>query len=126
MYRMSRVFETSSAVIVKIAGQVTDADATAWTSCLEDLGRETTRWVVLDFCDISRMEAKPAEILIRMLPQQVLLLNCSTCVKNMAESAGLGNQVQEPASGPGQARNLCFLNLNYRQSGFYANGGGQS
>jgi hypothetical protein len=87
--------------------------------------------VVLDFCDISRIEPKAAEILIRTLPQQVLLLNCSTGIKNMADSAGLGNQVLEPASGQGQGRNLCFLNLSYRldnlgQSGFQPRGGGQS
>ena len=131
MYRMSRVFETSSVTIVKVAGQVTDADARAWTSCLEELGRDSFRWVVLDFCDISRIETKAAEILIRTLPRQVLLLNCSTGIKNMADSAGLGNQVLEPACGQGQVRNLCFLNLGYRldtlgQSGFQSRGGGQS
>jgi len=131
MYRMSRVFETSSVVIVKIAGQVTDADVQAWTSCLEEMARETSRWVVVDFCDISRMEPKAAEILIRALPKQVLLLNCSTGIKNMADSAGLGNQVLEAAGGAGQVRNLCFLNLSYRldtlgQSGFQTRGGGPS
>ena len=129
---MSRVFETSSVTIVKVAAQACASASVTWpASCLEELGRDSFRWVVLDFCDISRIEPKAAEILIRTLPQQVLLLNCSTGIKNMADSAGLGNQVLEPACGQGQGRNLCFLNLSYRldtlgQSGFQSRGGGQS
>jgi hypothetical protein len=112
MYRISRVFETSSVVIVKIAGQVTDFDLDGWSDFLKDLEGETVRWVVLDFCDTARVDRKAAELLVRNLSKHLLLLNCPTGIKNMADSAGLRGQVLEPASGQGQVRPHCFLNVN--------------
>jgi hypothetical protein len=61
---------------------------------------------VLDFCDVSRVDRKPAELLVRTLPKHVLLLNCPTGIKNMADSAGFREQVLEPTAG----ENHCFLN----------------
>jgi hypothetical protein len=109
---MSRVFETSSVVIVKIAGQVTDCDLDGWCDFLKDLESETVRWIVLDFCDTARVDRKAAELLVRNLSKHLLLLNCPTGIKNMADSAGLRGQVLEPASCQGQARPHCFLNVN--------------
>jgi len=109
---MSRVFETSSVVIVKIAGQVTDFDMNGWSDFLKDLEREAVRWIVLDFCDTARVDRKPAELLVRNLSKHLLLLNCPTGIKNMADSAGLRGQVLEPPTGQGQSRPHCFLNVN--------------
>lgn len=98
MYRISRVFETSSVAIVKIAGQVTDYDLGGWSDFLKEMEQETGHWVVLDFCDVSRVDRKAAELLVRTLPRHVLLLNCPTGIKNMADSGGLRAQVLEPAT----------------------------
>lgn len=114
MYRISKVLETSSVAITKIAGQVTDLDLSGWSDFLKELEGETGRWIVLDFCDVSRMDRKPAEVLIRTLPKHVLLLNCPTGIKNMADSAGLRTQVLEPAGG----QHPCFLNCNPCNSSF--------
>jgi hypothetical protein len=108
MYRISRVLETSSVVIMKIAGQVTDADLTGWSDFMNELECETGRWIILDFCDVSRVDRQPAGALVRDLPIHVLLLNCPMGVKNMADSAGLRSQVLEPMAG----QHLCFLDLN--------------
>jgi len=116
MYRISRVLETSSVAIVKIAGQVTDFDLSGWSEFLGELEQETGRWIVLDFCDAGRVERTAAELLVRMLPKHVLLLNCSTGIKNMVDSAGLRGQVLEPTTAPGQARPHCLLNLNLLNS----------
>ena len=93
---MSRVFETPSVAIVKIAGQVTDFDMSGWSDFLKELEGELERWIVLDFCEVSRVDGKPAEVLVRTLPKNVLLLNCPMGIKNMADSAGLFGQVLEP------------------------------
>lgn len=98
MYRISRVFETSCAAILKIAGQITDFDLAGWSEFHKDLENETGRFVILDFCDVSRVDRKAAEFLVRNLPTHVLLLNCPTGIKNMVESAGLRGQVLEPAT----------------------------
>jgi hypothetical protein len=37
-------------------------------------------------------------LLVRTLPKHVLLLNCPTGIKNMADSAGLREQVLEPST----------------------------
>ena len=96
MYRISRIFETSCVAILKLAGQVTDFDVNGWTDFLKELEGETGRFIVLDFCDVSRVDRKPSELLVRTLPKHVLLLNCPTGIKNMADSAGLREQVLEP------------------------------
>jgi len=98
MYRISRVFETSCAAILKIAGQITDLDVDGWSEFLKDQENETGRFIILDFCDVSRVDRKAAENLVRNLPTHVLLLNCPIEIKNMAESAGLRAQVLEPAT----------------------------
>ena len=109
MYRISRVLETSSVAILKLAGQVTDFDLNGWSEFLTELEAEAGRWIVLDFCDVSRVDRKPAEMLIGNLPKHALLLNCPTGVKNMADSAGLRDRVLEPAGGQGDAHHKCFL-----------------
>lgn len=102
MYRISRVLETPSVAIVKIAGQVADTDLEAWRSFIEELGSEgglqvePTHWTVLDFCDVSSVGHRAAEGLIELLPRHVLLLNVPTAIKNMAVSAGFVSQVLEP------------------------------
>jgi hypothetical protein len=98
MYRISRVFETSCAAILKIAGQITDLELDGWSEFLKDQENETGRFIILDFCDVSRVDRKAEELLVRNLPTHVLLLNCPTGIKNMAESAGLRGQVLEPAT----------------------------
>jgi hypothetical protein len=100
MYRISRIFETSCVAILKLAGQVTDFDVNGWTDFLKELEGETGRFIVLDFCDVSRVDRKPSELLVRTLPKHVLLLNCPTGIKNMADSAGLREQVLEPSTAP--------------------------
>ena len=112
MYRISRVLETSSIAIIKIAGQVTDFDLSGWENFLNEIESERSRWIVLDFCDVSRVDRKATELLVRILPNHVLLLNCPNGIKNMVHSAGLRGQVLEPTSGPGQAHHPCFLDLN--------------
>jgi hypothetical protein len=104
MYRISRVFQTSCVAILKIAGQVTDADLIGWSEFLKQVEKETSRYIVLDFCDVARVDRKPAELLIRTLAKHVLLLNGPTGVKNMADSAGFREQVLEPSAG----ENCCF------------------
>jgi hypothetical protein len=107
MYRISRVFETPSVVIVKIAGRVADTDLEAWRSFLEELrgdelgsrggpGDQPTRWTVLDFCEVSSIGPRAGETLIADLPANVLLLNGPTALKNMATSAGYSSRVLEP------------------------------
>jgi hypothetical protein len=105
MYRISRIFQTSCVAILKIAGQVTDFDVNGWSDFLKELEGETGHFIVLDFCDVSRVDRKPAELLVRKLPKHVLLLNCPTGIKNMADSSGLREQVLEPSTG----QNPCFL-----------------
>jgi hypothetical protein len=105
MYRISRVFETSCAAIVKLAGQVSDADLSFWSSFLKELEAEAWRWIVLDFCDVSCVGRKSAEMLIQTLPKNVLLLNCPIGIKNMADSSGMRSQVLEPPS----EQPPCFL-----------------
>jgi len=105
MYRISRIFETSCVAILKLAGQVTDFDVNGWADFLKELEGENGRFIVLDFCDVSRVDRKPAEVLLRKLPKHVLLLNCPTGIKNMADSAGLREQVLEPVTG----QNPCFF-----------------
>ena len=109
MYRISTVFETSCVAILKIAGQVTDFDVNGWSEFLKEVKGDTQRHLVLDFCDVSRVDRKPAEMLIGNLPKHALLLNCPTGVKNMADSAGLRDRVLEPAGGQGDAHHKCFL-----------------
>ena len=106
MYRISRIFETSCVAILKLAGQVTDFDVNGWTDFLKELEGETGRFIVLDFCDVSRVDRKPSELLVRTLPKHVLLLNCPTGIKNMADSAGLREQVLEPSTGQNPC---CFF-----------------
>jgi len=95
MYRISTVFETACVEIVKLAGQVTDFDLAGWADFMADLERQDGRWIVLDFCDVSRVDRKPAEMLMRMVPKHVLLLNCPTAIKNMAAARGLCERVLE-------------------------------
>ena len=97
MYRISRVLETSSVALLKLAGQVTDFDLNGWSEFLKELEAEGGRWIVLDFCDVSRVDPKASDLLVRNLPKHVLLLNCPIGIRNMADSAGLRGQVLEPA-----------------------------
>lgn len=99
MYRISKVFETSCVVILKIAGHVTDSEVGSWSEFLKELKDETGHFIVLDFCDVSRVELKPAEAVVQNLPRHIFLLNCPVGIKNMADSAGLREQVLEPADG---------------------------
>jgi anti-anti-sigma regulatory factor len=95
MYRISRVLETSCVAVVKIAGQVTDFELSGWSDFLKELEGEPGRSIVLDFCDVSRVDRKATEILVGILPKHVLLLNCPITIKNMAAARGLGEQVLE-------------------------------
>ena len=97
MYRISTVFETSCVAILKIAGQVTDFDVNGWSEFLKEVKGDTQRHLVLDFCDVSRVDPKASDLLVRNLPKHVLLLNCPIGIRNMADSAGLRGQVLEPA-----------------------------
>lgn len=107
MYRMSRVLETPSVAIVKIAGQITDSDLSGWADFVREMDCESGRWIVLDFCDVCRVDRKAAALLVETLPKHVLLLNCPIGIRNMADSAGLGSQILEAASG----RTPCLRNL---------------
>jgi hypothetical protein len=109
MYRISKVFETSCVAILKIAGQVTDSEAGSWSEFLKELKDETGHFIVLDFCDVSRVEGKAAEAVVQNLPRHILLLNCPVGIKNMADSAGLREQVLEP--GYGQPRRSLGVRL---------------
>ena len=95
MYRISRVLETSCVALIKIAGQVTDFDLAGWSDFLKELEGETGRFIVLDFCDVSRVDRKATEMLVCILPKHVRLLNCPITIKNVAAGRGLGEQVLE-------------------------------
>jgi len=93
MYRISKIFDVSG-----------------WSDFLMELEGDTGHVIVLDFCDVSRVDRKPAELLVRRLPKHVLLLNCPTGIKNMADSAGLREQVLEPVT----PQNPCLPDRNRR------------
>jgi hypothetical protein len=111
MYRISRVFERATAEVIKIAGQVTDGDLGPWGRFLESLNLETTGWVILDFCDVSQVGRGAAEILVRFLPENVLVLNCPTSLENILTSAGFSNQILEPRNVGFLRGELAFMNL---------------
>jgi|GEM_PF-2173881 len=115
MFRISSVFETSSVVITKVAGQISDAELDSWSDFLASLAADPNRWLVLDFGDVSQVGPLSAERLIQSLPANVLLLNCPTGIKNMADSKGLCQQVLEPTCGKAQPRCQCFLNFRQLQ-----------
>jgi ABC-type transporter Mla MlaB component len=96
---MSRVLETPSVAIVKIAGQITDLDLDGWSDFVKQLESEAMRWIVLDFCDVSRVDRQAAALLVETLPKHVLLLNCPIGIRNMADSGGLRSQVLEATTG---------------------------
>lgn len=95
MYRISRVFETPSVAIVKLAGQIADSEAEAWIVFLKELQREPPRSVVLDFCEVQWVGRKAADILVDLLPKNILLLNCPVGIKNLISSAGYSSQLLE-------------------------------
>ena len=95
MYRISRVLETPSVAIVKIAGQITDFDLGGWTDFVKEIESDAARSIVLDFCDVSRVDRQAAALLVGTLPKHVLLLNCPIGIRNMADSVGLRSQVLE-------------------------------
>jgi anti-anti-sigma regulatory factor len=95
MYRISLVFDTPSAAIIKIAGQITDGDLDGWSDFVQEMNSEANRWIILDFCDVSRVDRQAAALLVKTLPKHVLLLNCPIGISNMVDSAGLRSHVLE-------------------------------
>ena len=111
MYQeFSRVFETSAVAIVKVTGQVKNSDIEAWSDFLNELVCTDGGWVVLDFSDVSRMGQKAVAMLVDLLPQQVLLLNCPprNSRKSM-DSAGFSRQVL--GLGPAEHRGLFAASI---------------
>src|SRR6185369_15877575 len=95
MYRISRVFETPTVAIVKLAGHIADSEADTWSDFLDELDLDRERRVILDFCEVSRIGRKAATILVDCAPPNVLLLNCPMVIKNMICSAGFASRLLE-------------------------------
>jgi hypothetical protein len=93
MYRINRVYQNRSVVLIKLAGQLTDGDVGNWNQFVSDFGSGKQGDVILDFCDVAWISPKAARQLVDGLTKNLLLLNCPTAVKNMACSSGLEAQV---------------------------------
>ena len=88
MYRINKVFETESLALVRIEGEVSDRDLADWGQCLRSIRQDSSRRVILDFCEVAFISPSAVEALVRQLDAETFLLNCSTTLRNMVCSAG--------------------------------------
>ena len=93
MYRIHRVLDSSSAVLIKIAGEVVDADLIEWTGFLDLLASWGNREIVLDFCEVTRISPRALTVLVERLGQNLRLMNCSKVMKSALCSFGLADRV---------------------------------
>lgn len=93
MYRIHRVFDNSTAVLIKIAGEVTDSDLIEWTGFLDLLGSWANREIILDFCEVPRISSRALIVLVERFGPNLRLLNCPKAMKNALASFGLSDRL---------------------------------
>jgi|RhiMethySRZTD1v2_1073278.scaffolds.fasta_scaffold1618261_2 hypothetical protein len=93
MYRIHRVFDNSSTVLIKIAGDVLDCDLVDWTGFLNLLGSWGNRDIILDFCEVAHISPLALTVFVDRLSQNVRLINCSQTIKNALCSFGLADRL---------------------------------
>ncbi len=95
MFRIDKVFENGQTEIIKVAGEIKDSDAKDWAESLQAIMNGSPRQAILDFCDVTHLSPRAAEILIQRLRTNIFLLNCPTATKNLVRAAGGSESVLE-------------------------------
>jgi anti-anti-sigma regulatory factor len=95
MFRVDKVFENYQTELIKVAGEIKDRDAGDWAESLQSIINGSPKQIILDFCDMTYLSPKAAEILIQRLSTSIFLLNCPTAVKNLVRAAGRLENVLE-------------------------------
>lgn len=95
MFRINKIFENYQTEIIKVEGEIKDSELKDWTESLQSVMNGSPKQIILDFCDVTHLGPKAAEILIQFLAQNIFLLNCPTAVKNLVYAAGWSGSVLE-------------------------------
>jgi anti-anti-sigma regulatory factor len=95
MFRIDKIFENYQTELIKAEGEIKDSDVKDWTESLPAFVSGSPKQIILDFCDVTHLGPKAAEILIQRLRTNIFLLNCPTAVKNLVHAAGRSENVLE-------------------------------
>ena len=95
MFRIDKIFENYQTELIKVEGEIKDSDARDWAESLQSITNGSPKQIILNFCDVTHLSSKAAEILIQRLSTNIFLLNCPTAVKNLLHAAGWSESVLE-------------------------------
>ena len=107
MYRIQRLFDNSSTVLVRITGEVEEGDLESWTSFLSLLRSWGNCDIILDFSDVFRIASSAVNVLVEHLPHDLYLMNCSPVVANVVSSFGHGHRLLDKESAGSGFRIRC-------------------
>ncbi|MGH1365064.1 MAG: hypothetical protein ACRBF0_15990 [Calditrichia bacterium] len=93
MFKISSLLETENLLLLKVEGEITLDQLSAWNESLVKIFNSPIRRLVIDFCSITYLSVEAIELLIDLISPNVLILNCTTLVGNMLKSAGLSENL---------------------------------
>lgn len=96
MYRLKTVYSRPHTCIIKIEGDIRVQDAQQWREAIEGIRKgESARQIILDFSSVSFVSPAAIAEITEVIGDGVFLMNCTTFVRNIMQSSGLGKHVLE-------------------------------
>jgi len=92
---MTKTFENDATSIYKIEGKINEETLAVWVEELSALNQVSGRQVILDLSQVWFICTKGVEVLVRLMSNDLYLMNCSMEVRNVLHAAGLGGRILE-------------------------------
>ena len=93
MFRIRKTFASGETSILSLEGEIRVENLTVWTAELDGSRLTIQGNMILNFHSVSFMDASAVPKLTELIAKRVYVLNCSTLVKNMLQSAGLSSMI---------------------------------
>jgi hypothetical protein len=98
MFRLNRVFDNGSTVLIKITGEIQEADLEEWIHFLRRLSDWSGCEIILDFCAVAPMTAAAIAALASEPGSNVYFVNGSMSMRAVVTSLGHANRLLDKDS----------------------------
>jgi anti-anti-sigma regulatory factor len=95
MLRITKAFENDATSIYKIEGKINEETLAVWAEELSALKKVTDRQIILDFSQVWFICTKGVETLVKLMSNNLYLMNCPMEMRNRLHSAGLSERMLE-------------------------------
>ncbi len=95
MFRIRKIFEYNLTIILRIEGDINNANLVSWSEEIEALLKDSKYQFILDGSAISFITPKAVELFTGQLSNNIYLLNFPVNFRNMLHSAGWSGKILE-------------------------------